>query len=253
MTEYSGSGDPKRSIELLWGLAQRPSRGPKARLTVQEITAAAITAADADGIGALSMRRVAEQLGVSTMSLYTYVPSKAELLDLMIDTVNGDMARPDQVPDGWRAQLEQIARENAALYHRHPWLLHIATARPPLGPNLTAKYDYELRALEGIGLSDVEMDLVLSLVLGYVHGAVRGAVEAAEAEQRTGMTDEQWWAAHEPVLSQILDADRFPTASRVGQAAGEAYGIYDPDLAFDFGLQRVLDGIEVFIRSRDQK
>ena len=90
--EYAGRGDPRRSLDLLWGDAPRPSRGPKPGLDVATIVAAAIALADADGLDGLSMRRVAERLGVGTMSLYTYVPSKAELLDLMLDTVYGEQA-----------------------------------------------------------------------------------------------------------------------------------------------------------------
>lgn len=84
---------------------------------------------------------------------------------------------------------------------------------------MTAKYDYELRAVDGIGLTDLEMDSVITLITGFVHGAARGAVEAAQAESATGLTDEQWWAAHAPFLSRITDAGRYPVASRVGQSA----------------------------------
>ncbi|TMR96515.1 TetR/AcrR family transcriptional regulator [Nonomuraea basaltis] len=249
--EYSGKGDPARSLALLWRTSERTSRKGKPELSVDRIVRAAIEVADADGLEALSMRRVAERLGVGTMSLYTYVPGKPELFDVMLDTVYGETARPEDVPGGWRARLEQIARENWALYLRHPWLLQVAASRPVLGPNVTAKYDYELRAVDGIGLTDLEMDSVITLITGFVHGTARGAVEAAQAESRTGMNDEQWWAAHGPLLSRIADTDRFPTAARVGQAAGEALNAaYSPEHAFEFGLQRVLDGIEALVNSR---
>ncbi|MFG2052421.1 TetR/AcrR family transcriptional regulator [Micromonospora sp. NPDC048930] len=249
-TEYSGTGDPARSLALLWRTRDRPSR-KGGDLTVDRIVRAAIEVADADGLAALSMRRVAERLGVGTMTLYTHVPGKGELFDVMLDTVYGETARPDDVPGGWRGRLEQIARENRALYLRHPWLLQVATTRPPLGPNLIAKYDYELRAVDGIGLTDLEMDAVVTLVDNYVHGAVRGAVEAAEATQRTGMTEQQWWHAHAPYLEKVLDPRRFPRAARVGTAAGEAYqAAADPAGAFEFGLARLLDGVEVLIRER---
>jgi AcrR family transcriptional regulator len=250
-TEFTGSGDPARSLALLWRTGERPTRGRKAELSVDRIVQAAIEVADADGLAALSMRRVAERLGVGTMSLYTHVPGKAELLDVMLDTVLGETARPEEVPGGWRARLEQIARENWALFHRHPWMLQIATARPPLGPNVTAKYDYELRAIDGIGLTDVEMDSVLSLVLGHAAGAARSAIEAAQVARLSGESDQQWWEARAPLLDRIFDARRFPTAARVGQAAGEAYGAAsDPEHAFEFGLQRVLDGIEALVEAR---
>jgi AcrR family transcriptional regulator len=250
-TEFSGRGDPARSLALLWRTRERSTRGRKAELSVDRIVQAAIEVADAEGLPALSMRRVAERLGVGTMSLYTHVPGKAELLDVMLDTVLGETARPEELPGGWRARLEQIARENWALFHRHPWMLQIATARPPLGPNVTAKYDYELRAVDGIGLTDVEMDSVLSLVLAHTAGAARSAIEAAQVARQSGESDEQWWEARAPLLDKILDARRFPTAARVGQAAGEEYGAAsDPEHAFEFGLQRVLDGIEALVEER---
>lgn len=250
MAKYSGSGDPKRTLELLWGAGVRPARGPKARLSVGEITGAAVRLADAEGLGALSMRRVADALGVGAMSLYTYVPGKAELLDLMVDLVSGETGRPAAAGD-WRARLEHLARENFALYRRHPWLLQVATTRPGLGPNRVEKYECELRAVDGIGLTDVEMDSVVTLVLGFVHSAARGAVEAEEAQRRTGMTDLEWWQAYEPVLDSLIDAERFPVSSRVGMAAGEAHNAaYAPEHAFEFGLARVLDGIAVLVEGR---
>ncbi|WP_422756352.1 TetR/AcrR family transcriptional regulator [Micromonospora sp. WMMD708] len=247
--EYSGTGDPARSLALLWRTRERVSRS--GGLGVDQIVRAAIDVADAEGLAALSMRRVAERLGVGTMSLYTHVPGKGELLDVMLDTVHGETPRPTDVPGGWRGRLERIARDKWALYLRHPWLLQVATTRPPLGPQVTARYDYELRAVEGTGLTDLEMDAVVTLVDSYVHGAVRGAVEAAQAAGRTGLTDEQWWHAHAPYLEKVMDPARFPTAARVGAAAGQEYqAATDPTRAFDFGLARVLDGIAALIADR---
>lgn len=250
-TEYTGGGDPARTMALLWGERRRPTRGPKPGLDVERIVRAAIEVADAEGLAALSMRRVAERLGVGVMSLYTYVPGKAELVDVMLDAVMAEPAGPD-AGGGWRDKLELIARENWALSLRHPWLLQVAAAhRPPLGPNVIAKYDCELRAVDGVGLSEVEMDSVLTLVLEHVAGAARRAVEGTQGERRTGVTDERWWAANAPLLEKVFDAGRYPTAARVGAAAGAAYeAAYDPEHAFEFGLQRILDGIEALIRGR---
>ncbi|MEV0717066.1 TetR/AcrR family transcriptional regulator [Asanoa sp. NPDC050611] len=244
--EHTGTGDPARSMALLWRAADREGR---TGLSVDKIVATAVEIADGDGITALSMRRVAERLGVGAMSLYTYVPGKGELVDLMIDQVLGETERPEQAGD-WRARLEQVARSNLALYRRHPWLLQVGTARPPMGPNLIAKYDYELGALTGTGLSDVEIDTALTSVLAYVSGAAQTAVEAAQAPDRSGMTDDAWWAVQAPLLEKVFDPQRFPVAARVGAAAGEAYGLVDADHAFEFGLQRLLDGIEAFIAKR---
>src|SRR5581483_11066426 len=130
-----------------------------------------------EGIEALTIRAVAERLGVSPMSVYTYVPGKADLLQLMYDTVCGETAldqRPDPVdPAGWRDRLEHVARDNHALLNRHPWLLQVTFTRPVLGPGTIAKYDRELQAVDGIGLSDVQMDSVVTLVTGFVTGIVR--------------------------------------------------------------------------------
>ena len=246
---FPGSGDPARSLALLWRTSERASRKGKPDLSVELIVRTAIEVADTAGLPALSMRRVAEYLRVGTMSLYTYVPGKAELLDVMLDTVYGETTEPDQ-PE-WRARLEHIARENLALYQRHPWLTQVATSRPVLGPNAIAKYDVELRAIDGIGLTDLEMDDVLTLVAGYVHGAARGAADAAAAEQSTGMSDVQWWYAHVPFLERIMDVRRYPTAARVGSAAGEAHqAAYNPRHAFEFGLSCVLDGVEKLVNGR---
>jgi AcrR family transcriptional regulator len=250
-TEYTGGGDPQHSIELLWGAPERPRRGPKPRLTAAMIVAAAIQLADSEGLAALSMRRVADQLGVATMSLYTYIPNKAELIDLMMDTAFGEQERPDASPGYWRARLEQIAKASWKLYHRHPWMLQVMTSRPPLGPHTLEKYEYELAAVDGIGLTDLEMDAVVSLIGGYVQGAARGSVEAEQIVQHSGMTDEQWWAATAPALERLADLSRFPLAGRVGMAAGQAHGsAYDAAHNFEFGLARVLDGIETLVESR---
>jgi AcrR family transcriptional regulator len=251
-TEYSGRGDPARTMALLWGVRKRPKRGPRPALSVGKIVGVAIEVADAEGLEALSMRRVADRLGVGTMSLYTYVPGKAELVDVMLDAVLGEAAGAEEMGGGWRGKLEKVSRENWALYHRHPWVLQVASVnRPPLGPGVISKYDRELRAVDGIGLTEVEMDSVLTLVLEHVQGAARRSVEAAQAERQTGMTDDEWWRANEPLLEKVFDPERYPTASRVGPAAADAYqAAYDPEYAFEFGLQRVLDGVQVFINER---
>ena len=251
-TEYSGSGDPVRSMQLLWGTGGTESRrGPRPRLTVDEIARAAIAVADGNGLSALSMRRLADDLGVTAMSLYTYVPGKAELLDVMLDAVYAETARPADVTGGWRERLRLIARENWALYHRHPWMLQVATARPVLGPNLVAKYDYELRAIDGLGLTDVEMDMTIAMLGDLVHGAVRAAIAKAQAEQHTGRNDDEWWAAYQPLLEKVFDPSKYPTATRVGAAAGQEFQAASaPERTFEFGLERLLDGVAALIESR---
>jgi AcrR family transcriptional regulator len=236
VTDLSGAGDPRRSIDLLWGRLPAGRRGPRPKFTVPDIVAAAVALADAEGLAAVSMRRVAERLGVTAMSLYTYVPGKAELLDVMVDAVNAEAVREGFTATGWRGRLAEVAGLNRELYRRHPWLLQVATSRPVLGPNSIAKYDFELRAFEGTEVGDVAVDRLLGLVLDYVAGAARAAIP-------TGQSMDDWWAAWGPLLGEVLDADRFPTAARVGTAAGGG----DPQGAFDFGLERVLDGIGAYV------
>jgi AcrR family transcriptional regulator len=246
--DYAGSGDFKRSLELLWGSKERPARGPRPKLTVAQIVRAAIEIADADGLRALSMRRVAESLGTGTMSLYRYVPSKSELIDVMIDAVWDEGAWPDEQTGDWRARLEQAAREEHALYQRHPWLLHVSQARPLFGPNSMAAYDAALRTVAGLGLSGHEMAAMTALVSFYVQGTARTLTEFRQAPQRTGVTDEQWWGAQLPFMEKAFADGRFPTL-----AAVHASGAYEPDddfFSFEFGLQRVLDGVETFIQAR---
>ncbi|WP_374472444.1 TetR/AcrR family transcriptional regulator [Phenylobacterium sp.] len=240
--------DPRRSLELLWGRHEPGRRGPKPKLSLEEVIAAAIAIADREGVEALSIRRVAEKVGLSPMALYTYAPSKAELLELMYDRAMGELEAPDPALPGWREKLEAVARQLWALGHRHPWMMRIATHRPPLGPNFMQRMETVFRAIDGVGLDELEMELVEGLLTDYVRGAVRSALEAREVEQRSGMTDEQWLAIAEPTLMEILDPEAFPVLHRVGEALMAAYdGAFDRTRGFEFGLQRVLDGIEMFI------
>ena len=114
-----------------------------------------------------------------------------------------------------------------------------------------AKYEHELRALDGVGLDDVETDAALTYLLGFVQGSARAAADARAAAERSAQSDVQWWEANEPLLEVIFDEHAYPTATRVGAAAGAALGgAYNPDHAYEFGLQRVLDGLGVLIARR---
>jgi AcrR family transcriptional regulator len=249
---YGGRGDPVRGMELLWGVGPTPkSRGPRQGLTVERIVRAGTEIADAEGLAAVSMRRVAERLGVGTMSLYTYVPSKAELVDVMFDRAVGSVPR-QEVAGGWRERLTAIAWADWDLYQRHPWLLQVmAMSRPPLGPGGIAAYDHALRAVDGIGLTELEMDSVVSMVSVYVQGSARAAAEAATSLSDTGMTDAEWWETYAPLLERVFDAEKYPVAARVGQVAGETYqSAYDAKHGFEFGLARILDGVAALVRAR---
>jgi AcrR family transcriptional regulator len=251
-SEPRASGDPARVLELLWGSSERRGRrGPRPGLSVASIVRSAIAIADRDGLEAVTMRRLADSLGVRPMALYTYVPGKSELLDLMLDTLYGEMPRAAWPGDGWRERLVAVARDNRALFEAHPWAAEISTSRPPLGPGLMAKYEHELSALANAGLDDVETDAALTFLLDFVRSSALAAHDARATRQGTGMTDDEWWAANAPLLARIVDEDAYPTATRVGAAAGAAQGgAYSPAHAWEFGLERVLDGLGVLIQRR---
>ncbi|WP_460701202.1 TetR/AcrR family transcriptional regulator C-terminal domain-containing protein [Nocardia thraciensis] len=245
----SSAGDPARTLELLWREpARRSGRGPKQRSSVDEVAAAAVEIADAEGLEALTMRAVAARLGLTPMATYTYVPGKAELLDLMLDSVYGQMARAELTELPWRERVSTVAAENRELLSRHPWVAYVPTTRPPLGPGVAAKYDHELRAFDGLGLDDIEMDAALTYLLGFVTSVARIAIDTARAAADSGMSDREWWERTAPVLERLFDTDRYPLAARVGAAAGQAHNsAYSADHAWDFGLARVLDGLAALI------
>ncbi|MFF9156111.1 TetR/AcrR family transcriptional regulator [Streptomyces sp. NPDC014846] len=240
----SGGGDPVRTLELLWragGAPEPPTgrRGPRQGLTVDAVVGTAVELADAEGLDALTMRALAQRLGVTPMTVYTYVPGKAELLDLMLDEVYGRMELTPFGPDEpWRGRVTRVAEDNRDLLVRHPWIAEMSVTRPPLGPGVIGKYEHELAAFEGIGLPDAERDAALTHLLGFVHSTARAAADAAELNSR--QSDNDWWAEAGPLLAQVIDADRYPLAGRVGEAAGA----YNPDVVWAFGLQCVLEGLE---------
>lgn len=264
MSEYTGRGDARRSMELLWRRVEAPTRGPKPKRSIDDIVEAAVAIADEEGLAAVSMRKVAERLGTGAMSLYTYVPSKAELLDLMFEHVIG--AGPIELPyeDGWRAALQALAEEDWALYQRHPWMLGVATSRAPMGPNSLDAYEASLRTVDGIGLDGSEMIGVVGLVTGYVRGAARSVADAAEAERATGISDDDWWHARSPMLDEVWDPERFPIATRAS-ADHQVVEQRDDDgnlrsylhqEAYDnfrFGLAVVLDGVEALVASKRKR
>ncbi|WP_280506883.1 TetR/AcrR family transcriptional regulator [Nocardia farcinica] len=248
------SSDPARTLTLLWGLHPKPGRKG---LTVATIVAAGIEVADAEGLDAVTMRRVSERLGVGAMSLYTHVPGKTDLVELMHDAVLADLYRDPGEPAAagdWRAGLTLVAQRNWQLYQQHPWLLGLIGTRPVPGPHSIAKYEAELRPLDGLGLGDVEMDAVLTLVLTHVQGTARLAATSAATPADSQLTDPQWWDITGPILDRLFDPAKFPVAARVGAAAGSEHNAaVDPDHALGFGLERILDGIaELIERRREQ-
>ncbi|MEV0292681.1 TetR/AcrR family transcriptional regulator C-terminal domain-containing protein [Nocardia sp. NPDC050710] len=231
-------------MELLWRHAVPPragGRGPKQKVSVDAVVAAAVALADRDGYEKVSIRAVAAELGLRPMSLYTYVPSKEALAVLMVDAVaTHDAPIPaDAAP---RDRMGAIARQVRSELLAHPWLLDISPWRLVLGPGRMLRYERQLAAIDGIGLSDLDMDRVIAVLSEFAAGNARMAIAAVRgAAQRS---DAQWWEEHGPLLDQLMPVAEFPLSSRVGAAVGEYYQApADPDDAFEFGLNRLLDGI----------
>lgn len=248
----AAAADPARSIGLLWGA---PGKAGRTGLSAPAIVDAALAIADAEGLDAVSMRRVADRLGVGAMSLYTHVPGRPDLVDLITDAALADLyADVDEAAragGGWRGGLRLVAERNWELYRRRPWLLDLTGARPVLGPHTAHKYEAELRPLDGIGITDLEMDSVLTLVLTHVAGTARQLLGVARTRAETGLTDVQWWEAVAPALARHIDGSRFPVSARVGQSSSEHYdAASDPAHAYAFGLDRILDGVEQLVARR---
>ncbi|MFE7563272.1 TetR/AcrR family transcriptional regulator [Kitasatospora sp. NPDC057500] len=260
MTVFAGQGDARRSMALLWRApeAPRPGRsGPKPGLSVDAIVLAGIAVADAEGPAALSMRAVGERLGRTAMALYTYVPGKAELLDLMHDRVLAELPSPSggHAPaGGWRPAVTAWAEEALDCYLRHPWVLQISQARPVLGPGELGAMEALLGILQGARLDPRRLRGAVAALWQFVRGAAQTAAEARAASAATGVPDEEWWHARASQLAELAPdfAERFPLLTALDQSgAAEAGGRAGagnpaPDRAreaFRTGLAVLLDGI----------
>ncbi len=238
--------DLPASIQAAWGLRERPAKGPRPALSLDRIVGAAVALAAAEGIGAVSMARVAKELGASAMSLYRYVAAKDELLALMVDAA---LVLPDAPPDAdedWRAGIERWAWTYHDALRRHPWVLRVPISGPPVTPNQVRWLEDGLTALAGTGLSEPEKLSVILLVSGFVRNEATLAADIAEAVAASGAEVMPGWS---DVLRRVTDAERFPALHRA--MASEAFDQDDAaDDEFVFGLERVLDGVAALIAQR---
>ncbi|MEU6238587.1 TetR/AcrR family transcriptional regulator C-terminal domain-containing protein [Kitasatospora sp. NPDC047058] len=276
MTVFAGQGDAHRSMSLLWAAPDVPRAGrsgPKPALSVAAIVTAGIAVADAEGMAALSMRAVGERLGRTAMALYTYVPGKGELLDLMHDRVHAELPVDYDLGDGWRPAATAWAEDAFACYLRHPWVLQISQARPVLGPAELGAMESLLRILGGAGLPTRVLRGVVAALWQLVRGMARTAAEARAAAAATGVPDEEWWYARSARLAELAPdfADRFPlltalesdagTETAAGTGTDADAGTAAPDgggnpleaqtlAAFRTGLAVLLDGVEAAVGRR---
>ena len=224
---------------------RRPARAPDQELTQERILHAAIGIADAEGLSALSMRRLAAELGVATMSLYRHVPTKDELVLLMANVVLGEAQLPEPPPPGWRTRLELVARHQWVIYHQHPWIARVLSlTRPMPVPNGMAHTEWTIRAVDGLGLDPSTMLYVAVTIAGYVQATAINLESEVEAEQDTGITNDQWRNSQDETVTRIFASGRFPMLSNI---AAQPDFDFELDALFEFGLQLLLDGLAVLI------
>lgn len=238
-------GDPVRLLQLLW-LPDRPVG--RSGLSLGAIVEAGTRVAREEGVAAITMRRVAAGLGVAPMSLYSHVPGKAELLELMLDAHAGGVYHSDDLPaarPNWRAAALFVAERNFDAVVAEPWTLDIPADRPVPGPGATAKYEAELAAFDGVGLTDVQMDHALTGLLGLASAMARNQVGLNRARAASQRDDNQWWQQVGPALATVMRGREFPLASRVGTAASVAAdAAADPRAALTYTAGLLLDGLD---------
>lgn len=247
MPESTGRSDPARSLALLWAPRQKPTRGRQSTLNIDQIVDAAIQIADERGIDAVTMRGIADRLNVGAMSLYRHVPGKGELTDLMMDTIMGEQYIDFAAEEGWRNQLAAYANNALKRRLRHPWILNVPHARAVQGPNWVTVLDAVSSIVDGIGLSDWEMAAVVELVTGYVDHVARNQFDIAATYADTGVDQAPWWEGGAPLFTQWMHKGRFPVHERMTKVWSDSP---DPPDTFAFGLDRVLDGIELLVNAR---
>lgn len=223
---------------VVWERPEPPDRPVPAPLSRERLVRAAVQLADADGLDAVSLRKVAAALAVGPMRLYGYIATKEELLDLMVDTVYAEI-RP--TGDDWRQVLRSLAEATRQAAQQHEWLADLIGGRPQLGPNTLAAGDAVLAAMGGVDLGTVVP--AVAAVNAYVVGAVRREIVERRAERASGMDIKQFQAAYGPYLERTFATGRFPALATVVRDGPHL----SADETFRIGLKFLLDGIEARI------
>jgi DNA-binding transcriptional regulator YhcF (GntR family) len=221
---------------------QKPAPRPSVdRLSRKHVLRTAIGVADVEGLDAVSMRRLAAELGVGPMSLYRHVANKDELVTRMADAVFGEPELPDPGPAGWRAKLELISRRQWELCRRHLWLPRaVSFTRPLLVPNMMAHTEWTLRALDGLGLPTATRVREALTLHALVLTAALSMADEVEAEQETGLPLDRWWLAQQSRADELLN--RFPLLATIpSDVATDQAGL------FEYGLACHLDGFAALV------
>ncbi|WP_305786891.1 TetR/AcrR family transcriptional regulator [Symbioplanes lichenis] len=230
------------TIDFFWHERPRSTRGPKPALTLDAIADAAVTVADTEGLAAVSMQRVAAELGFTKMSLYRYLPGKTELVALMLERAIG--APPELTPGEWRARLEEWSTLLLARYLAHPWAVEATVGRRPLGPHELSWMETALACLSGLPLTGSERLDTIAVLAGHGRMLAQQAGAMPGEAAPDGAEDEMVRAMGAVLRSH---GDRFP---HLTAAIGEPGGA---NQAFDYGLARILDGVEVLLRDRQDQ
>jgi AcrR family transcriptional regulator len=241
--------DPVPAAErspVIWTRLAPTARGRRPALTHTQIAQAAIAIADAEGMEAVSMRRVAAALGVGAMSLYRYVASRDDVVELMVDAAMGELSVAGAEPGDWRAVLTAMAHALRGLIHRHPWLAWQSLAtRPTFGPNMLNWVETTVARLESPTLSiDQVMDMS-GTVNAFVAGYTQGELTEQEAQRRTGMDEQQWRRYVGPYVMSVLATGDYPRLRRI---VADAEDFPDPDAVFARRLAYVIEGLAAGLR-----
>ncbi|NUO58718.1 MAG: TetR/AcrR family transcriptional regulator [Hamadaea sp.] len=228
--------------EPIWLRPERGARGPRPAHRRADIAATAVRLADADGLDAVSLRRVAAELGTGPATLYRYIVNKDELFDLMVDAVLGEADPPEPTGD-WRTDLSAVASAQRELVLRHPWLAGLPASRPSLGPNGLAWQEAMYATLAGLGLTADETLLRVQTVLTFVRGHVIDELAEREAARRSGQDMRGWLDAQGAYGDAVIGSGRYPQLSRIMLDAETPHAEDRPDRLFRYGLARVLSGI----------
>jgi AcrR family transcriptional regulator len=213
---------------------------PPGKRAVASLAAAAMKVADKDGLDAVSMRRMASELGVGTMTLYHYVSGKDDLLDLMLDAATAERIVPaGELPGGWRAGLETISRRSREAFHRHEWLLTLVGERQQSGPNAMRVVEQALTVLASAGADEATRVAMLAAAEDYVVGFVARELAGEQVMRRRGISWAQWQEAMGPYVAGMLATGEFPQLTRYAEAAPDT----GPDENFEQGLGWLLDGM----------
>ncbi|MGK5628831.1 TetR/AcrR family transcriptional regulator [Streptomyces sp. URMC 123] len=233
---------------LIWERPEPPARSTPSPLDRERIVRAAMRLADADGLEAVSLRKVAAALDAGPMRLYRYVDTKEELLDLMVDAVYGEIRVPEPTAGDWRARVRSLARGTRDAALRHEWFADLLGGRPHLGPAAIGHLEATAAALRSApGLGDDASALMRSMetVNAYVLGVIRHEIADRRAERASRLTEQQWQAAAGPYLNRVLASGAYPTLAHIVANAAQR----DPAAAFDTGLDMLLEGIAAASRS----